>query len=526
MARPSLVIRELKEAEWRVIPGTTESDFPFFSPDGQWLGFSTGRSIKKVSLPGGAPVSGGASVTVRENAGTTRFGASWGPDDSIVFTPDASSGLWLVPASGGEPRELTKPDRARGEKTHRWPHHLPGGKALLFTVGTSRLTTYDEARIEVLVLRTGERRTLIEGGSAPAYVGSGHLLFRRGTAILAVPFDLDHLAVTGGPAAVVDGVRSNPLGEPFFTVASTGILAYVPPVKPSFRLVLVDRAGQARPLTPLDAGYLIDPRVSPDGRAIAAIKLAANDQVWRFDIEREGFSQLTFEWDNLFPTWTPDGEFLIVTSGPGRKLHRVRADGSGTPEPLSSGTGVWQVPGSVTADGKLLAYAERGSNTREDIWILPLEPRGEPRPFLQTPASESWPAISPNGHLIAYQSDESGETEVYLRSFPDGGAKVQVSSGGGWAPVWPRSGKELFYRVPIEGAKGRIMAVDVGPEPPVRVSRARLLFEHRYDESGYDIFPDGQHFVMTETDDEALRVTYFNVVLNWLEDLKRLVSTP
>jgi serine/threonine-protein kinase len=517
MARPSLVIRELKESEWRVIPGTADGNRPFFSPDGRWLGFSAGRSIKKVSLAGGTPVTGVASVTVRENVGTTRFGASWGPDDNIVYTLDGSSGLWQVAASGGEPRELTKPDRARGEKTHRWPHHLPGGKVLLFTVGTNRSSTYDDARIEALVLGTGARRTVIEGGSAPAYI-DGHVLFRRGASILAVPFDLDRLAVTGGPAAVIEGLRSSPTGEPFFTIASTGTLAYVPRIKPSFRLVLVDRAGQARPLTPIDAALLWEPRVSPDGRAVAAIKVAPNNQVWRFDIERENFTRLTFEWDTSAPTWTPDGKFLIFSSGPELRLHRVHADGRGAPEPLSSATGARQYPRSVTADGKLLAYEEG-----EDIWIMPLAPRGEPRLFLQTPASEGSPAISPNGRLIAYQSDESGEMEVYLRSFPDGGDKVQVSSGGGWAPVWPRSGKELFYSVPLEGSKGRIMAVSVSPEPPVRASPARLLFEHRYEALDYDVFPDGQHFVMSETDNEAMRVTHFNVVLNWFEELKRLV---
>jgi serine/threonine-protein kinase len=518
MANPSLAIRRFEESEWHVLPGTMYSQRPFFSPDGQWLGFSAGNSVKKLSLAGGGLVTGVAAVTVRENAGTTRFGASWGPDDSIVFTRTGSSGLWRVPASGGEPRELTQPDRVRGEKSHRWPHHLPGGKALLFSVVSNRSATYDEARIEALVLGTGERRTVIEGGSAPLYVDSGHLLFRRGAAILAAPFDLDRLAVTGGPVAVVDGVRSGPTGEPYFTVASTGTLAYVPRVKPAFRLVQVDRAGRARPLTPVDAALLWEPRVSPDGRSVAAIKVTPNNQVWRFDIERESFTRLTFEWDTSAPTWTPDGESLIFSSGPDLRLHRLRADGSGVPEPLSS-AGARQFPRSITADGKLLAYEEG-----EDIWILPLGTRGEPRPFLKTLAAEGAPAISPNGRVIAYQSDESGETEVYLRSFPDGRDKLQVSSGGGFLPVWPGSGKELVYAVSLEGgSKGRLMAVEVSAEPPIRASRPRLLFEHRYEALDYDVFPDGQHFVMSEVDREAMRVAHFNVILNWFEELKHLV---
>jgi serine/threonine-protein kinase len=237
-------------------------------------------------------------------------------------------------AGGGEPRELTKPEHDRGEKSHRWPQYLPGGKAVLFTVGTSRLATWDDARVEALVLRTGERRTILEGGTGAIYVDSGHLVYRRGTSILATPFDLDRLAATGAPVAVLEGVQSQSSGgSPFFTVARTGLLAYVPQTRSPQRLLLVDRTGAARPLTPfLD---LASPRVSPDGGSIALQRSGANDQVWRFDIEREAFSPVTFEWDNINPVWTPDGESLIVSSSPGWKLRRVRADGSGVPEPLS-----------------------------------------------------------------------------------------------------------------------------------------------------------------------------------------------
>jgi eukaryotic-like serine/threonine-protein kinase len=514
-----LVVRELDKPEGRVIPGTVGAYRPFFSPDGKWLGFidRDQGTLKKVSLTGGAP------LTLCKGVANSH-GATWGADDTIVFTPDNDMGLWQVPAGGGDPRELTKPDHARGEKSHRWPHYLPGGKAVLFTVGTSRLTTWDDARIDVLRLTNGERRTILEGGTTAAYVESGHLVYRRGTSILAAPFDLDHLATTGAPVALVDGVQSASYnGSPSFGVARTGILAYVPPNKRGVRrLVLVNRAGEARSLTPF-LEYLQGPRVSPDGRVIALVRGAANNQVWRLDLEREAFSQVTFEWDNDSPVWTPDGEFLIVSATPGLKLHRVRADGSGRPEPLLAGKGS-DLPGSVTADGKLLVYMATDTNTREDIWILPLERDGsEPRVFLQTPAYEAVPAISPNGRVVAYESDESGQVEVYLRSFPDGGGKIQVSSGGGFNPVWARSGKELFYRARLEGSKRQMMVVDVSPGIPIRVSRGRRLFEDSYADVGYDVLPDGQHFVMVEVDWEAARITHFNVVLNWFEELKHLV---
>ena len=218
---------------------------------------------------------------------------------------------------------------------------------------------------------------------------------------------------------------------------------------------------------------------------------------------------------------------MIVSSTPGWKLHRVRVDGSARPEPLA-GAGASQFPGSVTPDGKFLLFRGTGTDTKEDIWMLPLEPPGEPRVVLQTPAYEGDSAISPDGRLVAYVSDESGQMEVYVRSFPDGGSKVQVSSGGGFDPVWARSGKELFYRVELEGElEERMMVVDVNPGKPIRLSRARSLFEDSYEHLGigpsYDVLPDGQHFVMIEVDREASRVTHINVVMNWFEELKRLV---
>jgi hypothetical protein len=516
-----LAVRELDKLEGRVIPGTVNAWVPFFSPDGEWVGFNdwTDGTLKKVSLGGGAPV----TLCKMEQS----HGATWGPDDTIVFTRDNSSGLWQVGAAGGEPRELTKPDRARGEKSHRWPRFLPGGEAVLFTVGTNRLSKWDDARVEALVLRTGERRTILEGGTTPAYVESGHLVYRRGTSILAAPFDLDRLETVGPSVAVVEGVQStSETGVPFFAVARTGMLVYLPQESRAERLVLVDRAGAGRPLTPWGRP-VFEPRLSPDGRVIALTMPAANNQVWRFDIEREALSQVTFEWDNTSPVWTPDGEFLIVSSTPGWTLHRVRADGNGARELLLKASGE-RTPYSVTADGKLLAYTDKGTDTREDIWIMPLQSNGEPRVFLQTPADEGMPRISPDGRFLAYQSDESGQMEVYLRSFPDGSQKVQVSAGGGLHPVWARSGRELFYRVPLEGSKRRMMVADVSQASRIRVSRSRALFEGDFkagaeDTPSYDVLPDGQHFVMIELDPQASRVTHFNVVLNWFEELRRLV---
>ena len=438
-ATPSgLMVRDLDKSEGRLIPGTASAHRPFFSSDGHWLGFNdvVDGTLKKVSLTGGAPLTlcKGPSLI---------GGATWGPDDTIVFTPDFHSGLWQVPAAGGDPRELTKADRSRGEKSHRWPHYLPGGKAVLFTVGTSRLTKWDEARIEILLLPSGERRTILEGGTGAAYAESGHLVYQRGASIHVAPFDLDRLATTGAPVAVVDGGRSASLnGIPRFTVTRTGMLAYLPDAPGPERLVRVDRAGEARPLGPRFDFPLEAPRLSPDGRVVAVEMGTANSQVWRFDIEREVFSQVTFEWDNRFPAWTADGESLIVSSTPGWTLHRVRADGSGSPEPMVGGQGSGRhLFGSATADGKLYVYEMVDPSTRGDIWILPLAPAREPRAFLRTPADEGLPAISPSGRFLAYNSDESGQQEIYVRSFPDAAARSRCPPGEAWTPSGRAAGR-------------------------------------------------------------------------------------
>ncbi|MFQ5789586.1 MAG: hypothetical protein ACE5JI_03830, partial [Acidobacteriota bacterium] len=519
-AEGRLFLREMDAPEGRPIPGTERPTTPFFSPDSQWVGFRAQGKLKKVSVSGGAP------ITLCDVAQSR--GATWGADDTIVFTPNAYSGLWQIPAAGGTPKKLTTPDRSQGEKSHRRPHFLPRGKAVLFTVGTSRMTSWDEARIEILDLATGERRVLIEGGTGPVYAASGHLVYRQGASLLAVPFDLTRLAVTGTPAPLVSDVRPSFVsGSLNFTLSESGTLVYTPGDERYYklRLVLVDREGNAQPLTDLDQAYG-EPRFSADGRYIAVDVGGANDQLARYDMARGTLTQLTFEWDNVSPVWTPDGKTLIFQSSPGWNLFEMPSDGSAAKERLTTSEH-GQGPGSLSPDGRHLAFTQSARGD-DDLWMLPLDGKSEPWPFLQTPASEWGPRFSPDGRWVAYTSDESGRQEIYVRSFPEARSKRQISTDGGFQPVWARSGKELFYRAPAVGSRNRMMAVEIVPGDLLRVSKPRLLFEDSYDTLGsasYDVAPDGQHFVMVEMDEEARRVTHFNVILNWFEELRRLVPT-
>ena len=518
-----LFLRSLDSLEARPISGTEDGTGPFFSPDGLWLGFFAGGHLKKVPIAGGRP-------TVLAPAPLSR-GGSWGNDGQIIFAPQVSGGLERVSASGGKPDLLTTPDSDEGVTIHRFPQHLPGAKAILFTVGTDG--SWDDALIVAQRLDTGERKILIEGGSDARYVPTGHLVYVRAGALMAAPFDLDRLEVTGPSVAIVEGVMqsTNITGAAFFGFSDLGWLVYVPGTgKASEKmLVWVDRKGEEQPL-PVPPQPYESPSLSPDGERLA-VHLNQGNQVdiWVYDIPRGALTRLTFEGNNLNPVWTPDGgkvTFESFRAGRRSNLFWKSGDGSGTAERLTTNERD-QFPSSWSRDGQFLAFSQGsgvGSSTGYDIWILPLEGERKPWPFLQTPFNEEEPEFSPDGRWLAYQSDESGQYEVYVRPFPKAEeGKEQISTEGGTEPVWAGNG-ELFYR-----NGDQMMAVDITTEPSLSAGPPRLLFEGRYDVgpaplvTSYDVTSDGQRFLMIKTDEEE--ATQLNVTLNWFEELKRLVPT-
>jgi Tol biopolymer transport system component/predicted Ser/Thr protein kinase len=521
-----LYLRAVDSLEAKPIPGTEGSVNPFFSPDGQWLGFFAGGKLKKIS------VSGGAALTLGDTA--IPSGASWGSQGVIAFAPTNVSVLQQVPDAGGTPQSLTR--LQKGENSHRWPEFLPGSGAMLFAAGTGGFT-FANAQVAVQSVRTGERRNLIQGATQPRYAPSGHLVYAQGGSLMAVPFDPQRLTATGAAVPVVEGVLQSTFGgDAQYSFSSTGSLVYIPGSVQSAqsKLVWVSRNGAEQPLAAPMRAYQY-PRLSHDGQRVAVGIAEQGIQVWLYDLSRETLTRLTFEGNlNQYPTWTPDGKRIAFQSnkeGPGNLFWQL-ADGSGGLERLNTSEYL-QAPHSWSPDGQLLALIEVNPTTGVDIWVLrmgdPSPGSGQVRkaqPFLRTPFNEGAARFSPDGRWLVYISDESGRAEIYVQSYPGPGGKWQISTEGGTEPVWNPNGRELFYR---NGDK--MMAVDIATQPSFAAGRPRVLFEGQYQPTtttppNYDVSADGQRFLMLKPSEQMqVAPTQINVVLNWFEELKQKVPT-
>jgi len=511
-----IYLRTMDSTEAKPIRGTEGATNPFFSPDGQWLGFFADGKLKKIS------VSGGVAHTLAEVVNL--YGATWGNQGTIIFAP-LTTVLKQVPDGGGNSQTVTR--LGKGENFQGWPEFLPSGKAVIFA-GAPGTGNWTAARIAVQSVGSGEHRTLVQGATAPGYAPSGHLVYAQEGSLMAVPFDVRRLEVTGTAVPAIEGVLQSPVtGSAQYGISATGSLVYVSGsvLGEQSKLVWVNRNGTEQALAAPPRAYL-NPRLSPDGQRVAVSISEQEAQIWLYDLPRETLTRFTFEGtSNQYPVWTPDGKRIAFRSnkeGP-LNIYWQIADGSGGLERLSAADEA-QTPNSWSPDGRLLAFMEI-TTPGQNIWVLRIGDR-KAEPLTGTAFVNGAPEFSPDGHWLAYISDESGRREIYVQAYPGPGGRWQVSTDGGTEPVWNRNGRELFYR---NGDK--MMAVDVAARPTFTSGRPRMLFEGPYEPTpvtfpNYDVSPDGRRFLMLKpAEQQQTAATQINVVLNWTEELKRLVPT-
>jgi serine/threonine-protein kinase len=540
-----LYIRSVDALDARLIAGTDKASVePFFSPDGQWIGYfsMSDQKLKKVAISGVVP------VDICDTSSLV-IGLSWDSDNTIIYS-DILKGIMRVSANGGTPELLIKGTlfNAAKEGFPVTPRMLPDGKTVLFTNYTG--SDASNWQIGIQSLKSGERKILIRSEGAAVYCPTGHLVYglinSNTGSLLAVPFDLDKLEVKGGPVPMLKSYRSA-------AISNSGTLVYVPQPRISpvpkgatatvatssgRTLVWVDRQGKEEALG-ADADAYSSLRISPDGTRVAlTIKTSGNQDIWIWDIVRKNMTRLTFDKaDDSGPIWTPDGKRIVFHSRRGGVLGGVywkSADGIGEDELLASKPDRPIYPGSFSPDGKILAVTEISlAPLGVDIGMLSMEGRREIKGLIQEKYNEDQPQISPNGRYVAYQSDDSGKGEIYVCSLPDvNKGKWQVSSSGGGSPLWSPDGRELFYR-----SGDATMAVDIETEPTFKRGNPKTLFRGTYlsdtfltiVKTPWDIHPNGKKFLMikpatsTGAAPTAALPRKINIVLNWFEELKARV---
>ena len=507
-----LYVRSLDSLEAKWLGGTDRASNPFFSSDGYWLGFEAGGALKKISLDGGSP---------KLIAETPYFGgAAFGPGDRIIFTPIFTKGLWSTTAGGGKPKRLTTPEIAKGEYAHLWPEILPGGKAVLFTIWMGG--NADDCEVAVLSLESREKRVLFQGGYYARYASSGHIVYQHSGNLMAIPFDLEHLKVTGMGTTVLEGVLSDSSAAvASLSLSRNGTLVYLPGTEhePSRSLVWANRAGKTDLVNDLKRPYA-SPRIAPDQTRLALWTEYSVTNVWVYELQRSTLTKVSYGSDDHSAAWSPDGKRVAFESSRSgvHHIYVQSADGTGSAEQLTSGE-YDQYLGDWSPDGSRILFTEFRPDTGADLWAVSTDKSHEVRPFLQTQFEEREPVFSPDGHWIAYVSDSSGRNEVYVQPFETGGQRVQISSEGGEEPCWARTGREIFYR-----KGGKMMSVSVTAGGEIQVGKPTLLFSGLYAFStvqnrDYDVARDGR-FVMVQSD-AAFNAHQINVVLNWSAELKR-----
>ena len=527
VSKARLFTRKLDQPQATELLGSEGAYAPFFSPDAQWVGFFAGGKLKKLSVDGGTPV-----VLCDSGIG---LGGSWAEDGSIVAALGALGPLSRIPANGGAPTLAT--ELATGELLQRWPQVLPGGKAVLFTSVTASGTS-----IDVMTFRSHARKVLQPGGYFGRYLATGksggHLVYMNNGTLFAVAFDPEALEVIGVPVPMLNMVVSSP--QLFFAevdVSQNGMLAYRSGTGVSGldTIQWLDRAGNTQPLL-AKPGHYQRPRLSPDGQRLAlSVAEGTNSDVWIYEWQRDTMTRRTFGGGGLTPNpvWSPDGRYIVFVEKSLRPFW-TRSDGAGTPQPLTQEKTIG-LPWSISPDGKRLAYMKQTASDAFDLWTIPLESDGaglrggKQEPFLETHFDERYPAFSPDGHWLAYASNESGTYQAYVRAFPDKGGKWQVSNVDGSYPVWSPNGRELFFAA----ADSHIMVAGYSVKGDSFVSDKPKVWSDKriagfgfIGGAGFDLAPDGKRIVAlmpVDTPEAQQAQSHVTFLMNFGDELRRKV---
>ncbi|MBZ5555953.1 MAG: winged helix-turn-helix domain-containing protein [Acidobacteriia bacterium] len=507
-----LYLRGLDQLESTRVARTDGASAPFVSPDGKWIGYVAGGRLHKV------PATGGVPTTICDASSECR-GACWTTRNEILFAPSPASGLSIVSAEGGTPRPATTIDFGEGERTHRWPDALPGGRHVLFTLARAGSASFDDGEIVLASLETGERRVLVHHGSCARYLPTGHLVYMRGGSIMAVAFDAERFAVRGSAIPVVDQVMTQPTGAGYFTCSQTGCLLYLTGESHDVkrRLVWLDANGRVEPLR-IPAHAIEEPRISPDGRRVALGIRGTTNDIWIHDIDRSTLTRVTSEGDNFAPIWSPDGTRITFSSNRHGPCHIFSQDLEQTEAQQLVGGDHDLVPGSWSPDGRHLLFTEYNPQTGAGIWVYTPLGGKPPRALIRTRWNDFEPAMAPDGRSFAYTSDESGRFEVYLSPFPEFGAKTPVSVDGGAEPVWSRDGR-LYFR-----SGSSVMMATIDLENRQRIGAPERVADGPYQPGAvaglpnFDVGAGGRLLLIAQTAAQA-QPDRLSVTVNWFTDL-------
>jgi Tol biopolymer transport system component len=503
-----LYVRPLDTTVARALPGTEGAQYHFWSPDSRYLGFFAHGKIRKVQVAGG----GGPPVALCDAPEVK--GASWGSQGVIVFAPNFNSSIHRVSESGSEATAVTQLNSERKDDSHRHPRFLPDGRHFLYLSRGSGGSGNNA--VVVASIDGGEERVLLNSPTAAEYA-SGHLLFVRELTLMARPFDAERLEFTGEAFPLAEDIRlvAPATALSVFSASQTGVLAYMHGgFSFGLRLAWRDRDGKELGVLGDEAAYW-DVRLSPAGDMALTTVGGASADVWIYEIARNLRTRLTFtEGDEWAGAWSPDGKTVYFSSSRGSiyDLYR-KAVGGAAPEELLYESDNVKLPTSVSSDGRFLAFAQQTQDTSWDIWILPLDGESPPYPFLEQPFDEAVGVFSPDGRWIAYHSNESGRSEVYVRPFPGPGRQWQVSTDGGLWAHWRDDGNEIYY----QATSGQVMAAPVERRGDgLAFGAPSSIFELDPQESNFRFSPtaDGERFLAIERVGTQAPQAH-TIVVNW-----------